>query len=470
MWFQRTSIWMIGLVCGSLLLAGCGKKPSAPAVDQSSTTGEQADTQPKADPSAEENPETLQEDNAADVVPEKIKTIGLFLPSAEDKSWNGDEENIRGILAETAYMLRVYYAEGNRDLQKQQLEDFLSDEETEPEAVMVCPVDPWSLTEEMELAGELNVKAVSYDTLIMNAADLDYFVTFDMRNAGHEAAKEILKRSAVPQQVPAQMPQTEEEAQQSDAAPSADLEAAPVNGEDADAEDTGETEGEEESRLSVEIFLTGKDRQADLFFFNGFMEELEPLFEEGRFIIPSGRSSFSQVLLPEQEESSLRSSDSAMEKLKEILDGFYDEKGSFPDILVTTDEAFAREAAAYIGSLGTHSMEQGWSRPLICCEGVDVETIRDIAEGDIAFTIFVDQRTVARACAQLVRTILEGNEPEENNYGQYDNGKKIIHTVTCQAQVIDADNYHILADSQYYNFSQIDFSQTETGRTDRPVV
>ena len=37
-----------------------------------------------------------------------------------------------------------------------------------------------------------------------------------------------------------------------------------------------------------------------------------------------------------------------------------------------------------------------------------------------------------------------------NNYSQYDNGVKIIGTVTCDGKLIDKDNYQILVDNGFY--------------------
>ena len=39
---------------------------------------------------------------------------------------------------------------------------------------------------------------------------------------------------------------------------------------------------------------------------------------------------------------------------------------------------------------------------------------------------------------------------EVSNYSQYDNGVKIIGTVTCDGEIIDKDNYQILVDNGFY--------------------
>ena len=62
----------------------------------------------------------------------------------------------------------------------------------------------------------------------------------------------------------------------------------------------------------------------------------------------------------------------------------------------------------------------------------------------------MDRRDLAEACVTLVNTYLKGEDVEVSNYSQYDNGVKIIGTVTCGGDVIDKDNYQILVDNGFY--------------------
>lgn len=62
----------------------------------------------------------------------------------------------------------------------------------------------------------------------------------------------------------------------------------------------------------------------------------------------------------------------------------------------------------------------------------------------------MDRRDLAGACATLVDTYLKGDDVEVSNYSQYDNGVKIIGTVTCDGKLIDKDNYQILVDNGFY--------------------
>ena len=73
-----------------------------------------------------------------------------------------------------------------------------------------------------------------------------------------------------------------------------------------------------------------------------------------------------------------------------------------------------------------------------------------VAEGKLGFTVMMDRRDLAEACVTLVDTYLKGEDVEISNYSQYDNGVKIIGTVTCDGKLIDKDNYQILVDNGFY--------------------
>ena len=55
----------------------------------------------------------------------------------------------------------------------------------------------------------------------------------------------------------------------------------------------------------------------------------------------------------------------------------------------------------------------------------------------------------------MVDTYLKGEDPEVTDYEQYDNGKKIIGTYTCEIQLIDKDNFELLIDKGLYTEEEV---------------
>ena len=76
---------------------------------------------------------------------------------------------------------------------------------------------------------------------------------------------------------------------------------------------------------------------------------------------------------------------------------------------------------------------------------------------------------LANDCAAMVDTYLKGEKPEISDYEQYDNGTKIVGTVTSDIQLIDKDNYQMLVDDGYYDEDEIMPEATPTP-TPEPTV
>ena len=93
-----------------------------------------------------------------------------------------------------------------------------------------------------------------------------------------------------------------------------------------------------------------------------------------------------------------------------------------------------------------------------------------IAEGKQTFSIFMDRRELADQCEDMVNVYLHGeDDPEVNDYEQYDNGIKIIASYLCEPQLIDGENYEILIDNGYYTEDEVKPLATPTP-TEEPVT
>ncbi len=90
-------------------------------------------------------------------------------------------------------------------------------------------------------------------------------------------------------------------------------------------------------------------------------------------------------------------------------------------------------------------------------------------EGRLTDSLFFDNRVLANDCAEMVDTYLKGEKPEISDYEQYDNGTKIVGTVTSDIQLIDKDNYQMLVDDGYYDEDEIMLEATSTP-TPKPTV
>ena len=200
--------------------------------------------------------------------------------------------------------------------------------------------------------------------------------------------------------------------------------------------------------------MGSQDNVQALFLYNGVMETLQPYLDDGTLVCKSGRISFDDTGI-------LRwSTEQAKARAEELLTEVYPE-GETPDIICT---GFDNAAVAVTEALEENGIATGTeSWPLISGYGCKAEAVKKIAEGRISFSIFADRKELADQCEEMVNVYLHGeDDPEVNDYEQYDNGTKIIGSYLCEPQMIDNDNYEILIDSGYYTKKEVEPEATST--------
>ena len=202
------------------------------------------------------------------------------------------------------------------------------------------------------------------------------------------------------------------------------------------------------------------DTQA-LFLYNGLMETLQEYLDDGTLVCKSGKLSFDDTGILRWSKSTAKS------RAAEILEQFYPD-GAAPDIICTGFDDAAGAVQEALQEAGVVPGTDIW--PMITGNGCKEDAVKCIASGTQAFSVFMDSRELAGQCEEMVNVYLHGeDDPEVNDYEQYDNGVKIIGTYLCEPQIIDRDNYEILIDNGYYSEKEVEPDPTETP-TPEPVT
>ena len=317
--------------------------------------------------------------------------MGVLLPEeGEDINSSLERTELKSRLEEAGYEAAMYFAGDDSDTQAEQIRELLQDEKLK--ALVISPVDPYGLTDVLEEASELSIPVIDYDNLIMDTPNVKYFVTFNMRAIGKEIAKNIVEKEEL----------------------------------DKVREDRG--------ARTIEFLMGSPDDDASLFLFNGIMEVLQEYIDDGTLICRSGR-------VMDQ------NTDTAKKQLKSEIDEFYSLEKT-PDIICTASDDFALAALELLEKEQLQLGDENW--PLITGVNADADAVKSVAEEKIGFTVMLDRRDLAEALTKLVETYLNGDDVDIDNYSQYDNGVKIIGTVTCDGKLIDKDNYQILVDNGFY--------------------
>lgn len=310
----------------------------------------------------------------------------------------------------------IEYAENDVSRQVSQIQELTAEEVS---AFVIAPVDPYGLKSVLESVKEAEIPVFSYDDLIMDTNAVKYYVTFGGRQIGQMIGKKIIE-----------------------------------------SEELDKVREAKESR-TIEFFMGSLDDTQALFLYNGLMETLQEYLDDGTLVCKSGKLSFDDTGI-------LRwSKNTAKSRAAEILEQFYPD-GAAPDIICTGFDDAAGAVQEALQEAGVVPGTDIW--PMITGNGCKEDAVKRIASGTQAFSVFMDSRELADQCEEMVNVYLHGeDDPEVNDYEQYDNGVKIIGTYLCESQVIDRDNYEILIDNGYYSEKEVEPDPTEAPKPVTPT-
>ena len=436
---KRAVCIILGVLLTGTMFTGCGKNKATEAASESAQTekegiGEDVEKDSETDKKSDKDSadkDTADKDTSSDKktsatetpvatetgIPEEetetsdAEKIAILLPNEDE--WTRDAKELEAKFTDDGYAPVIMYAQDDADEQASQVSDMT---EEGVSAMVIAPVDPYGLSEELKAAKEAEIPVIAYDDLIMNTDGVKYYVTFGGRQIGQLIGQEII-----------------------------------------DKEELDKLQ-EEKGSKTIELLMGSLDDTQALFFYNGLMEKLQPYLDDGTLVCKSGQITF-------EETGILRwSMDEAQSRAEDILEEAYQD-GEAPDIICT---GFDGAAEGAVNALQNNGLTPGENWPMITGVGCDADAVRDIAESEIACSVFMDRRVLADQAEDMVNVYLHGeDDPEVNDYEQYDNGTKIIASYLCEPQLINIDNYEILIDNGYYTEDEV---KPETTPTPEPTV
>jgi putative multiple sugar transport system substrate-binding protein len=283
---RRATAILLGIMVSSMFLSACGKNEAKEAANESAQVEEEgvgevteegekveaenknasdADDSSKAGDSAksdEDNKETSvkeeedgdssgkdsddESEEDAEVTEASAGKIGVLL-SDDDEDAKIDSEEMTSQIEDGGYEADVKNAGGDPALQISQIQEFIDEQVS---ALIIDPVDSYGLTDILKTANEQEIPVISYDSLIRDTADINYYATYDTRSIGNDIAKEIIKKM--------------------------DLDKA----------------REDKKSYTIEFLMGSPDDNAALFLCNGIQEGLQEYLDDGTLVCKSGNTSF----------------------------------------------------------------------------------------------------------------------------------------------------------------------------------
>ncbi|KQQ93449.1 sugar ABC transporter substrate-binding protein [Leifsonia sp. Leaf325] len=333
--------------------------------------------------------------------------IGVAMPTKSSERWIQDGDAVKEQLEAEGFKVDLQYAEDDIPTQVSQIENMIT---KGAEALIIASIDGTTLTQVLQDAADADIPIIAYDRLIRDSENVDYYASFDNYKVGVQQANSILSGLGL-----------------------VDLEGAPVA--DAPA-----------GPFNIELFAGSPDDNNATFFWNGAIDTLQPLIDDGTLVVKSGQTDFQQA-------ATLRwDGEVAQSRMEDILTKSYSD-GSKVNAVLSPYDGLSRGIISALTDAG-YTVGAEW--PFISGQDAELDSVKAINSGEQYATIFKDTRKLAVVAVDMATALLNGEEPEVNNTEDYDNGKKVVPSYLLESQIVVKDNINeILVDSGYWTEEEI---------------
>jgi putative multiple sugar transport system substrate-binding protein len=327
--------------------------------------------------------------------------IGVTMPTSSSQRWIQDGDNVKKQLEAAGYKVDLQYAENDIPTQINQVDNQITNG---AKVLIIASIDGTALTSQLQNAADNGIKVISYDRLIRNSPNVDYYATFDNEQVGVDQANSLLTGLGL------------------------------LN-EDG-------TPGSATGPFNVELFAGSPDDNNATFFFNGAMKTLQPYIDKGTLVVKSGQTDFQTVAILRWDPAT------AQNRMDNLLTSTYAD-GSKVDGVLSPYDGLSIGILSALKSAGYGTAGQPY--PIVTGQDAEVPSVKSIIAGEQYATIFKDTRELAATAVTMASDVLQGTEPPVNDTTSYDNGVKVVPTQLLDPVVVYKDNYQkVLIDSGYY--------------------
>jgi len=327
--------------------------------------------------------------------------IGVTMPTSSSQRWIQDGDNVKKQLEAAGYKVDLQYAENDIPTQINQVDNQITNG---AKVLIIASIDGTALTSQLQNAADNGIKVISYDRLIRNSPNVDYYATFDNEQVGVDQANSLLVGLGLLNQ--------------------------------------DGTPGSATGPFNIELFAGSPDDNNATFFFNGAMKTLQPYIDKGTLVVKSGQTDFQTVAILRWDPAT------AQNRMDNLLTSTYAD-GSKVDGVLSPYDGLSIGILSALKSAGYGTAGQPY--PIVTGQDAEVPSVKSIIAGEQYATIFKDTRELAATAVTMASDVLQGTEPPVNDTTSYDNGVKVVPTQLLDPVVVYKDNYQqVLVDSGYY--------------------
>lgn len=332
--------------------------------------------------------------------------IGIAMPETHVARWVTDGEALKMNAEKMGYTAEVAFADGDQTKQNKQISDFIT---KGVDLIIVASVNTGVNNALAEAAAE-GIEIISYDRLLMDSKDFNYYITFNLKKVG-----ELQGRSIV---------------------------------EALDLENATDVK-------YITLFAGSPTDNNAYFFYDGAMEVLNPYIDAGKLEVvgPYPRTAadldtFNRIATPGWKAPLAKA------RMENLLTG--DALDYTLDAVLAPNDPVGR--AVVEACLNDAKYDTIAKLPIITGQDGELATVQYIRDMKQHMTVFKDSRLLAAATIKLADAILKNETPTIDGTvkTEFDTNMKMVETYLLTPILVTIDNYkEVIIDSGYYTEDQL---------------
>jgi len=309
----------------------------------------------------------------------KDSLIGVALPQKTSENWVLAETLFNDGLTAAGFKPDVQFANGGVSEQQNQISAMIT---KGAKVIIVGAIDGAQLGTQLQQAKESGATIIAYDRLLLNTANVDYYVAYDNFKVGELQGQALLE---------------------------------------------GMKAKKPEGPYNIELFAGSPDDANAKVFFDGAMSVLKPKIDDGTLKVLSGQTSFEQAVTQGWK------AENAQRRMDTLLAGTY---SSAPlDGVLSPNDTLARAIITSVKAAGKPI-------PVVTGQDSEVESVKSIMAGEQYSTINKDTSKLVEHAITMVKDLQAGKTPEINDDKSYNNTVKVVPAYLLEPVIVTSANVH----------------------------
>lgn len=332
--------------------------------------------------------------------------IGIAMPETHVARWVTDGEALKANAEAMGYTAEVTFGDGDQTKQNQQIQNMI----TKGVKLIVVASINTGVNAVLEDAASEGIEIISYDRLLMDSADFNWYITFNLTKVGELQGQAI-----------------------------------------ADALDLDNVS----EAQNITLFAGSPTDNNAYFFYDGAMSVLNPYIDAGKLNVvgPYPRTSDDKENFARIATEGWRA-ENAKARMENLLSN--DAADVVLDAVLAPNDPVGR---AIIEACSNDAKYDTTAKlPVVTGQDGELPSIQYIKDGKQYMTVFKDSRLLAKATIELADAILKGTTPNVSGtvMTEFDTREKMVDTLLLAPINVTIENYmEVVIDSGYYEASAL---------------